>query len=82
MFAGPNGSGKSTLKNVLRPELLGIYLNPDEMEQEMRMNGSIALNHPALRMVESEAKKFFRNSTFLEKCGLAHVMDRVTLDSN
>ena len=32
MFAGPNGSGKSTLKSMLRPELIGIYINPDEIE--------------------------------------------------
>ena len=36
MFAGPNGSGKSTLKLYLDPHLLGIYLNPDEIEQETR----------------------------------------------
>jgi len=27
MFAGPNGSGKSVLKKILRPELLGVYIN-------------------------------------------------------
>ena len=32
MFAGPNGSGKSTFKSIIRPELLGIYINPDEIE--------------------------------------------------
>jgi len=36
MFAGPNGSGKSTLKSIIRPELLGIYVNPDEIEKEIR----------------------------------------------
>lgn len=36
MFAGPNGSGKSTLKTVLPPALLGVYINPDEIEQELR----------------------------------------------
>ncbi len=30
MFAGPNGSGKSTIKSVVPPELLGVYLNPDD----------------------------------------------------
>jgi len=32
MFAGPNGSGKSTIKSVIRRELLGVYVNPDEIE--------------------------------------------------
>ncbi len=36
MFAGPNGSGKSTIKSVVSPELLGVYLNPDEIEKENR----------------------------------------------
>lgn len=33
MFAGPNGSGKSTFKSIIRPELLGIYINPDDVEK-------------------------------------------------
>lgn len=36
MFAGPNGSGKSTLKTVLRSELWGLYVNPDEIEKEIK----------------------------------------------
>ena len=34
MFAGPNGSGKSTMKAELPPELLGVYVNPDELLQK------------------------------------------------
>ena len=36
MFAGPNGSGKSTLKSYLLPEVPGIYLMADEMDEEIR----------------------------------------------
>ena len=39
MFAGPNGSGKSVLKSYLQAELLGIYLNPDEIEASIRRDG-------------------------------------------
>ena len=39
MFAGPNGSGKSTLKAYLPTDLLGSYLNPDEIEQGVRDRG-------------------------------------------
>ena len=35
MFAGPNGSGKSTIKGVIEPELLGVYINPDDIEKEI-----------------------------------------------
>jgi predicted ABC-type ATPase len=41
MFAGPNGSGKSTLKSVLIPELLGAYLNPDEIEAVIKKTGCL-----------------------------------------
>ena len=36
MFAGPNGSGKSTIKDVINKELLGIYINPDDIEKNIR----------------------------------------------
>lgn len=39
MFAGPNGSGKSTLKSSIEtkdPNLWGIYINPDEIEQKIQ----------------------------------------------
>jgi predicted ABC-type ATPase len=39
MFAGPNGSGKSTLKSYLPAALLGVYLNPDEIGQEICRQG-------------------------------------------
>jgi len=32
MFAGPNGSGKSTFKSIIRPELLGVFVNPESSE--------------------------------------------------
>lgn len=35
MFTGPNGSGKSTIKSILKPNLLGYYINPDEIEAEI-----------------------------------------------
>lgn len=43
MFAGPNGSGKSTIKSVIRPELLGVYINPDEIEKEIARRDSLDL---------------------------------------
>ena len=39
MFAGPNGSGKSVLKSYLPEPLLGVYLNPDEIEKGVKLNG-------------------------------------------
>ncbi|MFU8926052.1 zeta toxin family protein [Acinetobacter puyangensis] len=36
MFAGPNGSGKSTIKEIIPIKILGIYLNADDIEKQLR----------------------------------------------
>lgn len=45
MFAGPNGSGKSTIKSVLPEKLLGVYLNPDEIQADIEARGFLDLRH-------------------------------------
>ncbi len=65
MFAGPNGSGKSTLKSVLRKELLGVYLNPDDIEQEICRQGFLELSAYGVVATGYEALSFFRDSPFL-----------------
>ena len=67
MFAGPNGSGKSTLKRLLDPELLGIYLNPDDIEREMRRDGFLDLRAFGVGIGTDEVREFFRNSTLLRR---------------
>lgn len=65
MFAGPNGSGKSTLKTVLPPELLGIYLNPDEIEARIRRDGSLGVDEFGLTIApetDSELLRFLQQS--------------------
>ena len=79
MFAGPNGSGKSTLKTVLRRELLGVYLNPDELERDMGTNGFLHLGEYGVETTEPEAKAFFRESAFLQEAGFADVAERVSV---
>ena len=49
IFAGPNGSRKSTITSVISQELLGIYINPDDMEREIRENRSLDLLHIAVQ---------------------------------
>jgi len=70
MFAGPNGSGKSTLKSVLRPELLGTYLNPDEMEAEIRAWDFWDVAAYGVQTSESEILEFFKRSPLLERAEL------------
>lgn len=79
MFAGPNGSGKSALKKVLRPELLGVYLNPDEMEGEMKTPGFLDLAAYGVSTTEAEARAFFRGSDFLKATGFADVAEKVSV---
>lgn len=59
MFAGPNGSGKSTLKSILRPELIGRYLNPDEIESELNSKRSIDLSQYGISSSLEEIRAFF-----------------------
>ena len=77
MFAGPNGSGKSTLKSVLRNELLGVYLNPDEIEQGIRQQGFLDLKKYGVGTTEDEALRFFKGSEFLVSTGQAAAVELV-----
>ena len=80
MFAGPNGSGKSTLKTVLPPELLGIYLNPDEIEARIRRDGFLGVNEFGLTIApetDSELLRILQQSQFLSGAGFATAAGRL-----
>lgn len=70
MFAGPNGSGKSTLKTVLRSKLWGVYVNPDEIEKEIKQFDFLDFSRYGLKVEEEEVLTFFQNSKLLEKVDL------------
>lgn len=70
MFAGPNGSGKSTLKSYVPEELLGVYLNPDEMEAEILRLGYLDLSSYGVTAASDEVLTFFAGSAFLHSVGL------------
>ena len=71
MFAGPNGSGKSTMQAVIRPELLGYSINPDEIEKTIRQQGFLDLKPFGVETLTAEIIAFFLSSTLLKKAGLA-----------
>jgi len=73
IFAGPNGSGKSTLKSILPKELLGVYLNPDELEQEIRQQGFLNFAAFGVTTTAEEVLPFFQASAFLISAGLGDV---------
>ena len=71
IFAGPNGSGKSTMfaeiKNHLRPDKIGVYINPDEIEKSFNLDGYLNFSNFALNKVTSETLfTFLENSSFLQ----------------
>jgi predicted ABC-type ATPase len=78
MFAGPNGSGKSTLKAYLPADLLGSYLNPDEIEQGIRERGFLDFAEHGVVAIGPEVLRFFRDSDFLAKAGLTAAVHTLT----
>jgi ABC-type molybdenum transport system ATPase subunit/photorepair protein PhrA len=70
MFAGPNGSGKSTLKSVLPVELLGVYINPDEIEREVRTTGILNFEAFGITGTSEKIRDFFVRSVLLQSAGL------------
>lgn len=80
MFAGPNGSGKSTIKQELRPEWLGIYINPDEIEKGMKAQGGIDLSDFGLDGAASaRLPAFLERSTLLKSTGRSELASRTHL---
>jgi len=59
MFAGPNGSGKSTIKSVVPSKLLGVYLNPDEIQKEIEDRGFLDVRHYGVESTREEILSLF-----------------------
>ncbi len=77
MFAGPNGSGKSLLKSYLPKELLGVYLNPDEIELEIRRQGVLDFTAYGVTTTAVEVLSFFNGSSFLNSAGFSDATKRL-----
>ena len=67
MFAGPNGSGKSTIKSVIRRELLGVYVNPDEIEASIKQFDFLDLDEFEIQTDETEILEFSKVRRFWKK---------------
>jgi predicted ABC-type ATPase len=78
MFAGPNGSGKSVLKSYLPKTLLGVYLNADEIEAEVRKRGYLDMSTLGIRTITEEVLPVFTSSDFLTTHGLAEAASRLS----
>lgn len=64
MFAGPNGSGKSTLNSIISKELLGVYINPDEIEKEIRAYDHLNFDNLILRLPKKRFYNFLRTQPY------------------
>lgn len=83
IFAGPNGSGKSTINAVIRPELLGVYVNPDEIEKTIRERGDfLDLASYGVDTSAAEILTFFQQSTLLAKADLLDEADALRFNDN
>ena len=82
MFAGPNGSGKSTIKEIINKELLGIYINPDEIEKEIKQYDFLDFDHYDIQSTEDEVLDFFTSSSLLEKADMLDEAQRLKFNDN
>jgi hypothetical protein len=71
MFAGPNGSGKSVLKSYLPEPLLGVYLNPDEIEAGIKKSGYADIHYFGIQTTKEEMLSAFTGSKFLQEKGFS-----------
>jgi len=71
MFAGPNGSGKSTLNSIISKELLGVYINPDEIEKEINKFRFLDLLNYKVETNQKEVVSFFENHPLIDKADLS-----------
>lgn len=82
MFAGANGSGKSTLKSVINPALLGVYINPDDIEREIKAQGFLDFSAYQVTTNTDEVLSFFTNSSFLKSANLLDDVMKLTFDES
>jgi predicted ABC-type ATPase len=82
MFAGPNGSGKSTMKSVIKPNLLGFYVNPDELEAEIAQVGFLDFKRFEINADKTELLGFFQTSTLLDKADLSDQAELLKFNDN
>lgn len=82
VFAGPNGSGKSTMKEFLFPEWLGVYVNADEMEKQIRQQGYLDFYEFGITAEHTALRHFLRASTLLQKADLGTAAEQLVLDGS
>ncbi len=70
VFAGPNGSGKTTITREFQdapPFELGYYLNPDEIEEQLRTYDTLVFSNFSIAPTQSQWDDFLVESTLAAK---------------
>lgn len=64
IFAGPNGSGKTTIiKNFPNKIPLGIYVNADDIEKDLREKLFVDLTNYSISANQNELQNFIKNNS-------------------
>jgi len=86
VLAGPNGSGKSTIKGELKPQWLGVFVNADEIERELRSGAldlaAMGFSGDAAPLL-SRLEAHIRASSFAAKLGLhEQLLGKMAIDAS
>lgn len=82
VFAGPNGSGKSTMKSAIPSHLIGIYINPDEIEKAAKESGRLEFSDFQLVAECDEVLGFIRAHRLVRSAGLDEEAAKIGFSSN
>jgi predicted ABC-type ATPase len=77
MFAGPNGSGKSIIKTEVDPRLIGVYINPDEIERLASVAGGIDLRIYGIGSCGNKLREYLLSSTLIRQAGLIELINEL-----
>lgn len=71
------------MKEVIGPELLGVYINPDDIEKDiLNHNGILDLKAFGIETSTDEALSFFKRSSLLTNAGLLDAASNIHFNDN
>jgi predicted ABC-type ATPase len=82
VFAGPNGSGKSTMKSAIPSHLIGIYINPDEIEKAAKESGRLEFSDFQLEVEGDEVLDFLGTHRLVRSSQLDEEAAKIGFSSN
>jgi len=83
MFAGPNGSGKSTLISNLKTKIkFEIYLNSDEIEEEIKRNHYLDLEKYSLTLTNKQWLEYLKSQTSILSKISKDTSSKIKIDRN